>query len=668
MPERTQPDALQSWAHTCDALAATTKKLEKRALLAAYLVTLPVPDAALAALYTAGQPFPEIDRRQLSVGGSLLGKAVAARTGASAEALTLAFRRHGDIGSAAEELMMADTLPEPATLLLSDLAAMLAEIAAARGPAAKLSLLSALLARAGAGECKYTLKLLAGDMRIGVKAALVEEAVAAAYAQPLAAVRHAGMLLGSLAEVVERAAAGSLEAARMLLFHPIGFMLASPVDSVEEAVARFTQEVALEEAQVSTTVLVTNTETDPETKPSEGGRDLAAEMGKPLASASSDLPAERGLRDAQLEDKYDGMRAQLHAGDPAEPGRVGLFSRNREDLAPSFPELIEAFATLSEPVILDGEILAWQPLASPSAHRGPDDAEGLHPLSSPTSEEASARALPFSSLQQRLGRRTVSPELRRSLPVVFMAFDILYADNQLLLDQPLATRRARLERYLAAHAARTDGSTHIAQGQQQLFATETVTETHFPRLLLAPALRLASAEQLDRAYAEARARGNEGVMLKSSASPYQPGRRGLAWLKLKRELATLDVLVTGAEYGSGRRAGFLSDYTFAIRDDDGTLLNIGKAYSGITDAEMHTLSAHFHAHTLEDHGHYRSVEPDTILEVAFNNITRSTRHASGYALRFPRILRIRTDKPPKEIDTLSRVTTLYHQQPDRPVE
>jgi len=177
----------------------------------------------------------------------------------------------------------------------------------------------------------------------------------------------------------------------------------------------------------------------------------------------------------------------------------------------------------------------------------------------------------------------------------------------------------------------------------------------------------ACAEQLEQAYVDARARGNEGVMLKAAASLYQPGRRGLAWLKLKRELATLDVVVTSAEYGHGKRAGTLSDYTFAVRDGD-TLKNVGKAYSGLTDAEIAHLSQYFLEHTIEDFGGWRTVEPTVVLEVAFNNLMRSDRHASGFAMRFPRIMRIRDDKPVDEIDTLERVEEIYNEQPDKPVE
>ena len=613
--------ALSRWAATCEALGATTKKLEKRATLAGYLQSLAVADAARAAQYIAGEPFAEADGRNLSVGGALLSKALAARSGAGAEAMTLAFRRHGDIGAAAEELITSPPNDAPPTV--ADLQAALSEVAAARGPAAKLRVLDPFLARCSALEAKYILKLISGDMRIGVKQSLVEDAIAAAYGREITAVRHAGMLLGSLGEIVERAAAGTLGEARMRLFHPLGFMLASPVDSVETAVARFAEEVKAEHAGL---------------EPARG--ESVSEPGD--LDELEKAPPEQLLREAQLEDKYDGMRAQLHAGSPGEPGRVGLFSRNREDLRAAFPELVEAFAALPEPAILDGEILAWSP------------AEG--------------RALPFSALQTRLRRKQVSAEMRRALPVVFMAFDVLYADGRLLLDEPLAARRERLTRYLAEHAAQTDGPHSLDAAQAALFKAERSGNPAFPRLLLAPATRLNSAAQLDAAYGEARARGNEGVMLKASASLYQPGRRGLAWLKLKRELGTLDVVVTGAEFGSGRRAGFLSDYTFAVRGPEGELLNVGKAYSGVTDAEMASLSEHFHSTTIEDFGHFRTVEPDTIFEVAFNNITRSDRHASGFALRFPRIARIRTDKPVEEIDTLARVEQLYNEQPDRPVE
>jgi DNA ligase-1 len=663
------------FAELNDALAATTKKLEKRALIADYLHALSIPDAGRAALWLSGTPFAETDRRVLNIGGSLLSKAIAqlcglGNNGTSPAALSAAYRRHGDIGAAAADLLYGHA-PDQPTLTLADVESAFTALAEARGPAAKLRLLLDLLARATPGEAKYLIKLATGDMRTGVKQSLVEEAIAEAWPPPAPPDENgsrsktpptavASMLLGDLRQVVALAAAGQLDEARINLFHPLGFMLASPVASTEEAIARFTEEVAKElntdandaskkanfilsedRAAIAVEGPAVSALANAAPRESEDDRfvsghnfsraDTAPQKSGALAPASA-------LRAAQLEDKFDGIRAQLHLA-PNHPPI--LYSRNREELSVSFPELTEAFANIAESAILDGEILAW----NPTTHR----------------------ALPFSALQQRLGRKRVPLALRREVPTVLIVFDILYRDGHLLLEQPLAERRRHLEEF----AARWSPATAATDPNAQPNLFETPAGEAFPRLILANATRLSTADQLDQAYTDARARGNEGVMIKSLASPYQPGRRGLAWLKLKRELATLDVVVTGVEYGNGRRAHVLSDYTFAIRDtsDPGQpLKNVGKAYSGLTDQEIANLTAFFKAHTLEDNGHFRTVEPTLVLEVAFNNVMRSSRHASGFALRFPRILRIRTDKPVEEIDTLTRVEEIYNTQPDKPID
>jgi DNA ligase-1 len=681
----------QSFAELNDALAATTKKLEKRAFIADYLKSLPIEDAGRAALWLSGTPFAETDRRVLNIGGSLLSKAVAELSGATSVAMSAAYRRHGDFGAAAADLLRNPKpghAPTTATLTLADIESALAALAEARGPTLKLRLLIDLLRRATPDETKYIIKLATGDLRTGVKQSLVEEAIAEAWpgtepvptakqistksppapAAGLEAVRKASMLLGSLPEVVALAAAGQLDQARMKLFHPIGFMLASPVPTTTEAIARFTEEIkaersaAVDPSPSEKSVILrqgraaTATEgpavASPDAAPAfVSGHDFSRAVKRPKkkGALATEAPPVIGpsiiLRAAQLEDKFDGIRAQLHV----DATRVALYSRNRDDLSQSFPELIEAFSTINESAILDGEILAWNP--------------------------AQSRALPFATLAQRLGRKRVTPEILRDIPAVLAVFDILYQGKTLLLNEPLTHRRAILENFAARWSPAT-ASTQT-RGQSHLF--ETQQDRGFPRLILASATRLDSADQLDQAYVDARARGNEGVMIKSLASLYQPGRRGLAWLKLKRELATLDVVVTGVEYGNGRRAHVLSDYTFAIRDPDAAveadpdnlitqLRNVGKAYSGLTDQEIADLTAFFKAHTLEDHGHFRTVEPLIVLEVAFNNVMRSTRHSSGFALRFPCILRIRTDKPVEEIDTLRRVEEIYNSQPDKPVD
>jgi DNA ligase-1 len=181
------------------------------------------------------------------------------------------------------------------------------------------------------------------------------------------------------------------------------------------------------------------------------------------------------------------------------------------------------------------------------------------------------------------------------------------------------------------------------------------------RVVRAPVFRASSPEELDALFLAAQARGNEGLMIKDPESGYTPGRRGKSWLKRKQALATLDVVVTSVEYGHGKRIGVLSDYTFAVRDGE-RLSNIGKAYSGLTDAEISEMTRWFLEHTLEDQGFRRVVEPKIVLEVAFNNLMRSDRHESGYALRFPRIVRLRGDKRPEEADTMERVREIYEKQ------
>lgn len=646
---------LEPWAELCERLAGTTKKLEKRAWMADYLRELPAEDAAHAALYLSGTPFAEADRRLLSVGGASLWQVVKELTRASDAAMHDAYRKHGDMGAAAFDLLTAHREAIAATLTIEGVAEKFAEMAALRGAERsterRQALLRDLLERATPLEAKYLIKLMLSDMRIGVKQAQVEEAIALATERDLTAVRRAVMLLGDLGEVVRLADADRLGEARMRLFHPLGFMLASPVDSVEEAMARFAEEVRAERkgeggAKPSPEIEGANDES--------AANELQVLRSAPDDTALNEAQSQPALTLAHVQDKFDGIRCQLHCGDPSQPGRVALFSRSRDDMTHSFPELTEAYAKVTEPLILDGEILAWN--ADPAA--------------------AEQRALPFSSLQNRIGRKRVTAAMRQETPVVFMAFDLLYRGDSLLLEQPLAVRRALLEEVFAAQAPHTVVSstprkTDSPGSQRTLFAEPEAapesSESAFARLVLASVERLASAEQLEQAYVDARARGNEGVMLKAAASLYQPGRRGLAWLKLKRELATLDVVVTSAEYGHGKRAGTLSDYTFAVRDGD-TLKNVGKAYSGLTDAEIAYLSKYFHEHTIEDFGGWRTVEPTVILEVAFNNLMRSDRHASGFAMRFPRIMRIRDDKPVEEIDTLARVEDLYNAQPDRPVE
>ncbi len=566
---------MQQLAIACEAIAATAKKLLKTGIVADYLKSRTTDEAAVSAIFLSGRVFPAWEETTLQVGGRSLWQIVAELSGRDEAELTAAYRRHGDLGAVAGEV-----LPERTgqSLTVLEVEQTFRQIAAARGPAAKAAIVRDLISRATPLEAKYIVKIITGDLRIGLKESLVEEAIARAYAATLAEVQLANMLLGDIGQTVRLASEGRLAQAEMRLFHPLGIMLASPIESAEEGLSYFAE--------------------------------------------------------AAVEDKYDGIRAQAHVAN----GEARFFSRTRDEITESFPELPDALAGLSQDAILDGEIVAWD---YPAGH-----------------------ARPFSVLQQRLGRKKVSDKMLQETPVAFLVFDVLYANGELVMDRPLRERARILDDLLAAerkvaHHGGSEARSNRAQGKLAFGDQEEIAA----RVIRAPVFRAASPNELEELFAQAQERGNEGLMIKDLGSAYTPGKRGKSWLKMKRELATLDVVVTAAEYGHGKRVGVLSDYTFAVWDaNKDKLLNIGKAYSGLTDAEIAEMTQWFLDHTVEDQGFRRVVEPKIVLEVAFNNMMESDRHESGYALRFPRIVRLRPDKSADEADTIERAREIFEKQ------
>ncbi|MDP1826773.1 MAG: hypothetical protein Q8L48_26110 [Archangium sp.] len=301
-----------------------------------------------------------------------------------------------------------------------------------------------------------------------------------------------------------------------------------------------------------------------------------------------------------LEDKLDGVRTQAHVWD----GKVRLFARGQDDVTAQFPELVAALKQLPRAVVLDGEVIAIR---------------------------ADGQARPFQALQARLNREAPGARVMASTPVAFVAYDCLF-DGEVILDLPWTERRRRLE----ALPVRTNPVRSLELGVDL-------------------------DAQLDHAFTAARARGNEGLMLKRIDAPYEAGRRGSAWRKVKRAFATLDVVITRAERGHGKRAGVLSDYTFAVWSG-AELVEIGRAYSGLTDAEIDLMTARLEAITVSRSGPYHVVKPELVIEVAFDGLQKSTRHGSGFALRFPRIARVRDDKKASEADTIVTVRALFEAQ------
>jgi DNA ligase-1 len=530
------------WVSTADAVRATPKKLEKHAALARYLGGLGDTDLQIAVRLFAGAPFPRRDERVLSVGWSALSDVLLERSAKTGADMAASYQRHADLGDVAGELI-GDGPATGERLTLGDVAQAFDAIAAARGVAPKRELLRVTLARATADEARYIVKIVSGETRIGLREGLLEEAIARAFERDREAVGRAHMLTGDIGETALRAKHGTLAEPTLAHFLPIGMMLATPVLHLEEVQKRFPPPYV-------------------------------------------------------VEDKYDGIRAQVHkAGD-----RVELYSRTFDRITNRYPELVQPLLAIPGSYVIDGEVLAF--------------AEG--------------KAVPFTDFQTRLGRKNVADEVRTKLPSTLVAFDILERDGRALLDAPLDER------------------------QQILRALAIVPPVIFAEHQRVDSSGDALIDILNREFTAARERGNEGLMVKDPRSPYRPGRRGMEWLKVKRPLRTLDVVVTAVEWGHGKRRGVLSDYTFAIRDGE-RLLNIGKAYSGLTDKEIAEMTKYFLEHTIQDYGRVRTVVPDTVIEVAFDQIQPSDRHESGYAMRFPRIARLRPDKPVSEIDTLETV-------------
>jgi DNA ligase 1 len=540
------PSEFHVFAELGEQIAATPAKLEKIRRLSEYLRTLAPEQLRIAAIFLTGKPFAQTDQRTLQTGWAIIYRALLGASGRGDAELRQIASSHGDASKTALEALEGRTAPE--AFSLGEAQALFEALHKARGPVAKTELLQARLQKLSPLEAQYVVKILTGDLRIGLREGLVEEAVARAFDAPLEELKEAHMLLGDIGQTALLAARHELDRAELTLFRPIKCMLASPEPTAEAIWARFVSEIPNDSV-------------------------------------------------AYVEDKFDGIRAQLHRG----ASRVELFSRDLRRITGQFEELAEHARTFADEVILDGEIMAFE----------------------------HGKTLTFFDLQKRLGRKSESADLfatpSAEVPVIFVAFDLLWLNGRSLLRTPLRERRELLR-----------GLTMPPQYQ--------VAEVSPAR----------SAEEIESAFQLARRRFNEGLMIKDPASYYTPGRRGLSWFKLKKELATLDVVVVAAELGHGKRNHVLSDYTFAVRDErTGKLLPIGKAYSGLTDVEIAELTEHFRQNTILDRGRYLEVKPDTVLEIAFDSIQPSKRHASGLALRFPRIKAIRRDKTADAIDTLS---------------
>jgi ATP-dependent DNA ligase I len=566
--ESTLQSEFLDFANVGEAIAGTPAKLQKIRLLSDYLRGLTSEQLPVATTYFTGRAFAQSDPRILQVGWGVVFRALQEATKIGDAEFHRIAGRHGDAGKTAFEVLDGRTAPQPFSILES--AELFQNVHRARGPIAKSKLLRDRFSMLSAREGQYAVKILTGDLRIGLREGLVEEAISRAFDVSLEEVKQANMLLGEIGRTALLAARKELHTAELSMFRPIKCMLATPEPTAEAVWERFTEAAGVD----------------------------CAQPGSPIPPT------------VYVEDKFDGIRAQLHRS----KDRVEIFSRDLRRITGQFPELAQQAMRFDEELIADGEIIAFD----------------------------EARRLTFFDLQKRLGRKADNADLfagaAADVPVAFVIFDLLWVNGRSLLKTPLRERREQL-------------GTLVLPNQ---FQRANVTAAR-------------SAKDIEQIFQDARRRLNEGLMIKDPESFYLPGTRGMFWFKLKRELATLDVVVVAAELGHGKRNSVLSDYTFAVRDETtGDLLPIGKAYSGLTDVEIAELTEHFKQNTIADHGRYRTVKPNVVLEVAFNSIQPSTRHASGLALRFPRIKAIRRDKNLDSIDTLQYARELARKSKNSP--
>jgi len=506
-----------------------------------------------------------------------LAKAVEEVAGAPAGSLAKILDETGDIGLAVEELLESErpiageaaaneerhaqmrssaiasatgVLPVAGSGSAPTLRSLPESFAAIRGASGQRrhDLLMQLFYGTSPIAAKYIVRMLSGDVQIGLRDGLLESAIASAFGAEVSAVRWAMTLEGDAGRVALLARNGALAEAKLHYFHPIPAMLAAPAASAADAMER-------------------------------------------LSEIAADAIA--------VEDKYDGIRVQLHVAD----GQVALYGRDANDITVAFPEIAAAASQLTGSMVLDGEMVAFE--------------EG-HPL-------------PASAVQSRLSGAETTLHERERNAVHFIVFDLIAQGNQLLIGATLQERHAALTAVgIAAHC---DGVIRIA-----------------------PQRIVAGIEEIEAEFIAARMRGSEGIVLKSTTAAYAPGRRGSAWLKLKHPIDSVDCVVVGVEYGVGRRRTLLSELTFAVRDDlSGRLTTLGRASAQFGEREMSEMGRWFEAHTVAQLGNYRSVEPRIVVEVSFDELRRSDRSGSGYSLRGARIVRFRTDLGPDQVASLSAI-------------
>jgi len=556
---------------TCEKIRATNSKNMKVNILSDYLYSLNDDEESLpiAVLFFSSRIFPQGSKFVMNIGYSTVIQVLSEIATLDSNQIQKIYLQHGDMGAISEYAVSKKnmiSLFQQQPLTLSSIYVRFKKIADTIGSGSskdKKNILKGLLIDSSPLEAKYLIKIINGELRIGLTEGLVEIAISKVFRQDLKDLRNAMLVSGDISKVVLLAKRNLLHTTLIEPLTPISYMLADVMFAAEEIINYYQ---------------------------------------KPLI----------------CEFKYDGIRAQMHKSGQ----QIRLFSRKLSDITNAFPELASAAwdtkllssKSLSEieDFILDGEVMAFQ----------------------------NGKPLHFQELQKRIHKKNLTERIMAETPLVYVVFDIMYLNGKSLIKKSIKERK------------------------------QILSNMSFKEPIVSSIYKLVNSEEdIIAMFEKSRDIGHEGLVLKDPDSHYHPGKRGKYWVKLKKELDTIDAVIVIAEYGHGKRAGVLSDYTFAVRDDEkdnnngvSKLRTIGKAYSGLTDEEIHQITKRLKSIMIKDEGIRIMVKPEIVLEVAFDSIQKSNRHNSGFALRFPRIKNIREDKSVSDIDSLQKVKQIYEKQ------
>jgi DNA ligase-1 len=554
----------------CEKIRATNSKNMKVSILSDYLYSLSDDEESLpiVVLFFSSRIFPQGSKFVMNIGYSTVIQVLSEIATLDSNQIQSIYLQHGDMGALSEYAVSKKnmvSLFQQQPLTLSSIYVRFKKIADTIGSGSskdKKNILKGLLIDSSPPEAKYLIKIINGELRIGLTEGLVEIAISKVFRQDLRDVRNAMLVSGDISKVVLLAKRDLLRTTLIEPLTPISYMLADVMFTAEEIINHYQ---------------------------------------KPLI----------------CEFKYDGIRAQMHKSGQ----QVRLFSRKLSDITNAFPELASAAwdtklssrsSSEIEDFILDGEVMAFQ----------------------------NGKPLHFQELQKRIHKKNLTEQIMAETPLVYVVFDVMYLNGKSLIKMSIKERK------------------------------QILSNMHFKEPIVSSTYKLVNSEEdIIAMFEKSRDIGHEGLVLKDPDSHYHPGRRGKYWVKLKKELDTIDAVIVIAEYGHGKRAGVLSDYTFAVRDDGkdnsnsvSKLRTIGKAYSGLTDDEIHQITKRLKSIMIKDEGIRIIVKPEVVLEIAFDSIQKSDRHNSGFALRFPRIKNIREDKSVSDIDSLQKVKQIYEKQ------